>query len=1107
MNIKVKDNSQGLRNIQGIILRQKTPSLSSARSLLQINEFDNLLRWAATAKKNGKYVFQERLKAFFPKSITRLKRDPILKQTHIQCEIFWALSIIKYKSEHLKAFLQLRTALELAYWKGDFAKCDSILKSIESSFGSSLWLVEVKMAILQADKGLEAQKHYLSEIKRSGVKIVSYLAWSFSFRNEDSVTPTRYIKSIQKSITEVKNSSQGHSILYKTLPSEISNEVELEGVLRYETNASIIDLYSTYTELGIDFVLHKSKNPADVIKYFSDSFNEISQLTNDQRLINLTNKKHEDNTTNSSWEELVQLYLTGKWQDCLEAIKNNSAFIDAPQTISIEADCRLFLNLQETLYESQSKPREDLILALIDIRTNGIAAIKSLDYLFKLRLNLRRFDFSFIIDKWIEDEMFPSTRNNATAKQTAKLFSSEFTFDIFKYSPNESWNPYFSLQVELYQLFEDGDHLGILEKTSKWEAINCNQTKKIATLYRQRSLLLLKQYRLGIREAVILLLESSSLLSYIPVKEYVKALDKELRKELASEISVSILLDIATKKLDKSYEKIRSFAYEDFLISEKYRKPSDLSENLSDYCKNSLVYYLRSICIADVMKVSRVFKSSFDLQNERLLVCRMLIQLDHEHKEMYETEVREITRAQTIFDGVRHVEKSKISIDIPGLERWAEANLKEDFNRLRSLLLIGNEAEKFNKNTDDKKLIEFVSSSVKKDEFFFPDNETRYSLIELYWSLLIEFLYNSECGLDCYLSMRIRHGVLSGQLRGALENYKIITKRSIDGNTYLSNKYWIRELSEKKFTNTDEIDSLLANFSQELDNLISHLVNDRIQILSSEKPEGWFRKIFTIHDLIVLQNIVRDKDVDFSTFFEASIHVFWRGVDLCLKEINKCLDVEIKRRASEIFENLNRSILSVCPNDPPLALSRAITEAKTSYFQSLNVVKEWFSLPSPYEPPIFTFDQLVRVGLECVKKIKPAFKPTITISGANVSITSMLTYFSDIFYIVFNNIEEYSDLEQPRVTVNCEVQGQSLAIKITNEISENAKSLSSIARVEEAKTLIQSGEYHKKISKEGRSGYSKIKNLIGEDNSLDFDFSEQFSFIVNFTTNFIKAPA
>jgi hypothetical protein len=42
---------------------------------------------------------------------------------------------------------------------------------------------------------------------------------------------------------------------------------------------------------------------------------------------------------------------------------------------------------------------------------------------------------------------------------------------------------------------------------------------------------------------------------------------------------------------------------------------------------------------------------------------------------------------------------------------------------------------------------------------------------------LQEFLTNPDHGLDCYLSMRIRHGTLAGQLRTPLEVEHLITQR------------------------------------------------------------------------------------------------------------------------------------------------------------------------------------------------------------------------------------------------------------------------------------------------------------------------------------------
>ncbi|MFS2160437.1 hypothetical protein ACCD10_24255 [Pseudomonas sp. Pseusp122] len=1102
MNDKIKSNSLPLRSVQGKILKQITPSLSTARNLVQLKDFDYLMKWAATAQKKGKYIFQERLKALFPKNISRLKRDPILNESSFLCEMAWARALIKNNASHIKEFLELSSELEMNFWAGELGACESLLVKIEGKFGVSLWLLEVKMAILQASQGLEAQKKYLSDVKRDAIQGVKYYAWNFSFRNEDAVTPLRYLNHINNTSLELAQSGQSSSILYKSLPTQITSDLEFRDILRYESNSSVIDLYSTFIELGIDCATSPAFGSAQSKSKFSAALREILPLTNHERLINLLKPEEAAlGAENSNWNYLIELFLNGKWQECLNLINTDMLFSTSPQTISIEADCRIFLN-SVSVVEANPKLRAKMLNALIDMKLNGNAAEKSINYLFKLRFNFRRFDFSSIIGKWLDDVLLPWKVNSN--RLVVKTFSKKLPFDLFSYCPVDGWNKYFSLQVILNSLSENQDWIGVIKETADWDLLDCFQTKKVAILYRQRALLEQKNYLEGVREAVALLIETPSLITHIPVADYVKALDQNLRKELAAEISIPILLHFASKKISKSHERISAFAYEDFLLSRKYRKPSDLASTLGAYRKASLIYYLKYICIADTMKISRVFKSSIDLQNERLLVCRMLIEIDHENKESYETEVREITRAQTIFEGVRHVEKSKISIDVSGLQRWADTHFKEDFNRLKSLLFIESESAKFDKTSEDNKLIGFISSTSKKDEFFFPDNETRFSLIQLYWSLLVAFLYNSEYGLDCYLSMRIRHGVLSGQLRGALESHRVITKRSVDGKTYLSNKYWIKVLSEQKFECVDEVDKLLANFSKELDDLIHHLVNDKIQIASVEKPEGWFRKTFTTNDLVVLQKIVRDQDMTFADFFEASTHVFWHGVDICLKEINEHLEADVKKRVTEIFERLNSSIVNLRPDDAPLPLIRAVTEAKTSYFQSLNVVKEWFSLPSPYEPPMFTFEQLVRVGLECVKKIKPSFDPEIVITGGDVNILSMLTYFSDIFYVIFNNVEEYSGIARPKVSVDATVSGDLLAVEITNQILASAENEESLERIEAAKDLIGSGNYRKNVSVEDLSGFSKIKNLIGEDNLLTFGFTGDQKFTVKFTTAFTK---
>lgn len=63
------------------------------------------------------------------------------------------------------------------------------------------------------------------------------------------------------------------------------------------------------------------------------------------------------------------------------------------------------------------------------------------------------------------------------------------------------------------------------------------------------------------------------------------------------------------------------------------------------------------------------------------------------------------------------------------------------------------------------------------------------ALERLFTKVVIKFLFDDD-GLDSYLSTRVRHGTLQGQIRRAFSNNNLITEKISDtSNIYAPNEY------------------------------------------------------------------------------------------------------------------------------------------------------------------------------------------------------------------------------------------------------------------------------------------------------------------------------
>ena len=276
----------------------------------------------------------------------------------------------------------------------------------------------------------------------------------------------------------------------------------------------------------------------------------------------------------------------------------------------------------------------------------------------------------------------------------------------------------------------------------------------------------------------------------LPIAGCIKALDRELTRKVAGRLSTPIILDLFTRFVDDSRVSQRRYAYDDFLRVNGMKRPSDLRARVTDFNRFQLVYYLRYVCVPQVMEISISFENSQQVEDERLMVCALLIEVDAANMAIeYEAEIREITKKQVIQGGIRQVEQSKISIDLEPVRRWAERNLRDNYLRYQSLFSSGmSEPSSSDAISTSDLLDERVThqKSSNKDEDLpeigqdvpeVPANEAVSLLLKMVSSLLRECYLDPFHGLDCYISMRIRHGALSGQLRAPLEEEKLITQR------------------------------------------------------------------------------------------------------------------------------------------------------------------------------------------------------------------------------------------------------------------------------------------------------------------------------------------
>lgn len=1118
-------------------------ALSDIRNEIRSCDVEALFRWLHLIRHEGRGILYWQ----FPAIINDLHHPTLPKPLSPDKEVMWARNVLTVNASRLKEFLICEQKYETELCLGNYSNCLQLLTTIEAKFGFSLWLIENRIALLQLVEGLEKQKEYVKQIRNSKAEaIVSYIAFHISQRNEDTTTPARFIQSFEnltKSFRDIPRDFNDY-ILFRIVDRCPIDEAAIGNILLYESCSSLVDYFITFVTVGT-MVLTEEKHLLNQL--YLRELKKLYSVIPDYRIgrilfLNGLASWNEVNVIPSSLAGHDAL-LKGNF---LAAVKlAESARSDDPcngNNWLIEAEARAEI---ANFNERESR---DLASRVIRLMTSLMVKADNINEaiigLLKICLNFRSSSFAASIVAMVNRETgsdpLPSTSLELRSfihssrppllplrhlplgqrEQYFKYYYDTFSEmrptvavllrvnrgDLFQIPDSEISNEQLDWrineQIQLEQLTIDGYYEAAIVAAQNLITTKHGRAVRIAARYISHALLHLGRIADLIDFIVSQTLSDRGSIHMMPLREAARRLEGYLPGALGSKLSTPVLLDLYSHYVDDQLDDLRSDAYEDFLLSNGFERPSQIESKLEQFDRAEVIYYLRFVCIASIMQVSTVYSSSRELEEERLAVIGILNKIDPVNSGIYEAEIRLITQNQMIQKCVRQVEQSKIFVDVDAVRRWAHKNLKETFNRYTALQKAGMGIEAI----PLEQILKDLQAGVRPRQEFLelPKNEAGDLFIQIIRALLRESTLNPEYGLDCFLSIRIRHGTLSGQLRSPVEIEKIITQRTNDSSTYKTNDHWITRLRHLPLHVREAIDRRLAEFSRDYDSLIERIAKDLIQIRGDKKKEGLFTVAMDAFQIRYLGSFTKE-NTSFDEFLDHFFEFFWEIIKKCLRAVCDLIDTTLKGELTELFVSLERDMGHITDSSSTVDLNKAIRISQTRSQQALMHVKEWFQLSQPLSIPPLPFNTLVDIGLQPVMKIHHDFDPIVQIKTSEMPlIGGGLVAFADIFFIIFENIMRHSGVAgHPKVEISAAVFENRLQMTIVNEVAAGTLTDVVADKVSQIKASITQGVYHRNVTSEGGTGFLKLRKIIGsgKDGSappkLDFGFRGDGHFYVD----------
>lgn len=986
-------------NLRRVLLR--------TRAALDIDEFAEFLNWFGWFRASQLGGRDEPEIGFeYLNGVIDGPPIPLVK------EIAWIVARLLLEAETLTQFRQSASRLDERCVGGRYEEALVILEEIVADHGESMWSVQLRFALEQRHNGLEAQKAYLELVRgKYHQGILAYVAYNTSVRNEERTSWPRFAEGIRTASARRKDKPLSDYLNYRLLGEWPPSAEGVSNVLRLEQSHSIIDLYETFVALCQLAGARDDLRPLGaVLQAAAEALVEID----DFRVAKIARAP-----TGRRRSDAVSIALAnGDLAKALCAARSGPGSRSDPWAAIYHAAVYAF---------AKRKPRVangifgDLLVRLINPASTTTTDFREVE---KLCKNFAGLPVARGVATFAE-AIYPAHHNDAFAFKRIGLNSppdgpeDEVGLDAVLGRPEVIDRRALALSTALGAMEVGEVQLARTALEPVVAAPKADGLQRLVDLAWLRCADAANDFaevvatlsRIGSADpSQVPLLPIDDLIGYRRPQEY-----KAVAGGLAPLNALNMLWKAGDDEAAASTLKLMTGQ---FLRSRSESRPSLLADARPAFEPRELVYFLREVCVPNVLDVSRVFAGSREVQEERQAICAVLNVLDPEHSDQYSAEVAAITRRLKVDDGLKIVDQSRIHVDTDAVTRWARRNLSEDFARYVDLIEAGIGVSG---NFDEalREIMEAVRSN-KQGEFFTPQNEADNALIRLLKSLREEFLNSSTSGLDYFLSKRIRHISFIGLVRGPLEFSHLIANKPTAQSDYGPNQFWIDKLSTLNEFDRSRVDRAIRTFSQIFDDAVNRLKGELLHVRSTDHPSGIF-DIPISTTVLTLARALVDETVSFDEFLESVYIIFWAVLETALVQARKIIDDELKMQIALAMDELKAEI-SDCAHDDPAwpELSAALAQAGTEVQSALSEASSWFTRPEIREVMrYFTLEEALDVAIESALKLHRGFTPIIsrTVDG-DVSLSAPdLVFITDAILVAFSNIKAYAKLDAPKVSV------------------------------------------------------------------------------------------
>jgi len=1058
-----------------------------------------------------------------PKSYDELgnlgKIEHVPSADQLSAEINWTiLSVRKHKTE-IQLFLEYKKLYEDAFILGHYELAEDFLNKIESEICCSIWSLEKRFLLLELSKSPEAHKSFLSDFNKGNKGFFTpTLAHYISNRIEKNFSVSKYNADVFSALAPLRGELGEANRQYYYLrlnPFEYNAYFEFKDILAFESYNSIIDRYLTLVRVLKLVSADKETKPELRYFCFSRAY-YLSKKFNDSELFNLL-ATYQPNSVKAISDKSFNLkifdyYTSGLYEEAIEEMKVHlQKFPSRFEFYPLYVKAFLLSGKIFHLPNEKSNIQNVILNEINNQLSRKIDPFTASTNLSRLSKNLSSFTISegifYFINSEISIKNYWSNYNLYSLSFENPLFSKNYSDSIQRQNFLKSLLDKHSksITVELVLRKENDDiestlaDLDIPDRTKKIELAKFHQVKehyeKASKLWEeliQSSKDFPTIYEISVRnlfdcyiklseldKAISLYVNNFILNQFIVQKIDCTEIQNIIRQNKFRNVFPTIDLPLFFT-LSNADENEIHIAYERFNRSNGVEKPSQHFTKIATLDKAKIILFLQLTCTTEIFKHSIFINGSKEGYSERIAICRQLVELNKGDEEIYRRELNSLTNILIIQEGLQQLDESKIYVNEQGLINSELKEYEGLYERYKTIANIFKD--------ESKQLVFFAKEGILAtvdlgDSKATIDGKSKFSshplkdVFQDVFEVVTEKFLHSKFGIAAYLSTRIRHGVLLGEVRPIFERFNLISQKDNALKKYREVPYWNTRYSYLQVGQREILQIELAKLSEAVDSLIADLIKKNLQIKTGkENPEGWFNYLFDDRALILYSISLNDVK-NYQDFIKKAIEILWARTDLNLEEIRAKIQGEVKDKFNNALSNFTSELKSKLPHAHLPDIYTNITTCSTEVQNAIDRIASWFNR-SGSQTSDFTIDKVINIVLENINHsyqskgidLTKDIQANLTIKGEYYS------HFADLFRIFFDNALKHSINSISVIPTEIKVFqiDNWLYIEITNEFPD-------IGNIQGMPKIGEQKINTKKLSTEGKSGFHKAYKIMQDD--------------------------